>query len=360
MKKKHDSRKCREIKVILRRKLQIHQRRFAKHWYTQSGDWTWLQDKPMPIAAINRHLWRLSVPSMSFYLLLGLSGIISTLGLLADSVAIIIGAMIIAPLMGPIIGMAYAMTMGNRRLLRRSSLTLSIGVILTIFLSWLTCVTIGLKSGNPEIFSRANPSLIDLGVALSAGAAGAFANSRRRIADALPGVAIAVALVPPLSVVGIGLAWGENRIFIGSLLLFITNLISIIFSGGLVFLTQRYGKLEKAQQGLFVSVFTLAVLGIPLGFQMKTLLLRENVRQQVKQLISQETITFSQREIRSIEVRPQDDYLHIELEITTESGNISAYQVDLVRDFLAKELHQPVILEVHVFPITVIKSQSSQ
>jgi uncharacterized hydrophobic protein (TIGR00271 family) len=95
---------------------------------------------------------------------------------------------------------------------------------------------IGLKTVDSEILSRTNPTLIDFGIAMAAGMAGAFANSRRSISSALPGVAIAVALVPPLSVVGIGLSLGQQEITVGSSLLFCTNLICIIFFGGLVFL----------------------------------------------------------------------------------------------------------------------------
>ena len=102
-------------KSFIQRKLYAVKQYLLKLWNTQSGDWHWLEDKPMPIAGLNRHLWRLSVPSFPFHFLLGVSSVIATLGLLANSVAIIIGAMIIAPLMGPIIGIAYSMVVANRR-----------------------------------------------------------------------------------------------------------------------------------------------------------------------------------------------------------------------------------------------------
>jgi|GEM_PF-6717470 len=84
---------------------------FAWLWESNSGDWPWLAEKPMQIAGLNRSLWRGAVPSISFYVLLSLSGIIATLGLLANSAATIIGAMIVAPLMGPIIAIAYSMNL---------------------------------------------------------------------------------------------------------------------------------------------------------------------------------------------------------------------------------------------------------
>ena len=95
-----------------------------------SGNWHWMANTPRPLKSLNRSLWRSADPSFSYYMMLFLSGVISTLGLLAGSTAAIIGAMIVAPLMGPITGMAFAITMGNRRLLKRSGLAVVTGGLL--------------------------------------------------------------------------------------------------------------------------------------------------------------------------------------------------------------------------------------
>ena len=255
---------------LITRKLHL-----KKLWHQDNGDWKWVKEKATPIASLNRGLWRLSVPTFSFHFMLVLSAIISTLGLLANSVAIIIGAMIIAPLMGPIIGMAYSVAMGNRKLLRRSSFTLLKGVVLTVIASWFTASIIGLETMDSEILSRTNPTLIDFGIAMAAGLAGAFTQTRRSIADAIPGVAIAVALVPPLSVIGIGLGLGENEIAFGAFLLFSTNLICIIFFGSLVFLFQSYGNLDRAKKGLAMSTMVMFTLGIPLTLSMRELMIEK-------------------------------------------------------------------------------------
>ncbi|MGF1480032.1 MAG: TIGR00341 family protein [Cyanophyceae cyanobacterium] len=333
--------------------------RLAEFWNSHSGDWHWLIENPRPIASINRHLWRLSVPSFSFYFLQTLSAIIATLGLLADSVAIIIGAMIIAPLMGPIIGIAYSMVVANRRLLRRSILTLLKGVILTVVTAFLTATLIGLRAPNSEILARANPTLIDLGVALAAGAAGAFANSRRSIAEALPGVAIAVALAPPLSVVGIGLSIGEERLYLGALLLFATNLVGIIFSGGLVFLLHRYGNVERAKKGLLISVVALCLLGLPLGFSLNKILVKENVRRHVGELIRYQSATFSRTEIMGVSVEPQGQTISVELEVAAPLDSISDEDIKKARDFLVKELDKSISLKVQVFPVKTLEVPSA-
>ncbi len=333
--------------------------RFVKSWWnSNSGQWKWLSEKPISMEGLNRQVWRSSVPSQSFYVLLGLSAIISTLGLLANSAATIIGAMIIAPLMGPILGIAYGMVMGNRRLLKRSALTLASGVFLTIFTSFVICNLVGLRVVQGEIMARSQPTLLDLGVALGAGTAGAFAKSRRHVADALPGVAIAVALVPPLSVIGIGISLASHEIFIGSFLLFLTNLIGIIFSGGLVFITQEYGSLKRAKEGFLISLFALTILGIPLGFSLNNLVLRDNVRRSIAVLISQETLTFSKTDVRKVEVKPLGDALIVNLEVAAAENSISEKQVRLVRDFLEDQLQKPISLNVQIIPLTQFTAPS--
>ena len=286
--------------------------------------------------------------------MLGLSAVIATLGLLANSVAIIIGAMIIAPLISPIMGITYATVMGNRKLLNRSSLTLASGVVLTVFLSWIIALGVGFKTVDTEILSRTNPTLIDLGIAMAAGAAGAFANTRRRIADALPGVAIAVALVPPLSVIGIGLALGEVRYAAGASLLFLTNLISIVFFGGLVFLFQSYGSINRAKNGLFFSICMLLVLGLPLSFSLRKLLLEKNVRYQVANVVLSQSEILESNSIQSIKVTEKSGNLNIEMEVLAPFGSIKRSHVDGMRATLSKQLEKKVNLELQVIPIEII------
>lgn len=109
---------------------------FVQVLQKNSPDWKWLVEKPAPLPVLNRSLWTGAVPSVNFYSLLFLSGAIATLGLLANSAATIIGAMIIAPLMGPIIAIAYSVSMGNRLLLRRASFTLFTDIMLTVAIAW--------------------------------------------------------------------------------------------------------------------------------------------------------------------------------------------------------------------------------
>ena len=325
-------------------------------WNQDNGNWKWIKEKATPLASVNRTLWRLSVPSFSFHFMLGLSAIISTLGLLANSVAIIIGAMIIAPLMGPIVGMAFSVAMGNRKLLRRSSFTLLKGVILTIVFSWLTASAIGLETVESEVLSRTNPTLIDFGIAMAAGMAGAFTQTRRSIADAIPGVAIAVALVPPLSVIGIGLALKEQEIATGSSLLFLTNLICIIFFGSLVFVFQSYGNIDRAKKGLALSTVVMFALSVPLTLSMRDLIIKKNVRYQVFNSIINETKVFQNSDIQSISVEPRDGYLQVYLTVAAPANSITQANIKSLRKSLSRKIEQEIDLKVEVIPMQIINS----
>jgi len=170
-----------------------------------------------------------------FGVLLFLSAVIATMGVIGDSAATVIGAMIIAPLMTPIMATAAALVMGQIARAIRSSLIVAAGVAGVIAVSWLVGIffpgVISFET-NSQITGRISPRTIDLIAALASGAAGAFAMSRDDIADSLPGVAISISLVPPLCVVGIGISQSEWSVSMGALLLFMTNFLSILLAGG--------------------------------------------------------------------------------------------------------------------------------
>ena len=175
-----------------------------------------------------------------FTVLLFLSTAIATYGVIGDSVATVIGAMIIAPLMRPIMAITAGLVMGDLKRAGRSLAIAFVSVVGVIGVAWLlaelSVVTVPVISfqTNSQIAGRVSPRMIDLYAAIWSGAAAAFAMSREDVADSLPGAAIAIALVPPLCVVGIGLAQGQWNAVGGALLLFLTNFLSILLAGGAV------------------------------------------------------------------------------------------------------------------------------
>jgi uncharacterized hydrophobic protein (TIGR00271 family) len=167
---------------------------------------------------------------------------IATLGLVLNSPAVIIGAMLISPLMGPIMAMGLALASGNLYLGIKAALNLTCSVVAAVAFSGLMVWLLPFNSVTSEILARTNPNLLDLGVALLSGLAGSVAVARSGAGDgddatALPGVAIAVALMPPLCTIGFGLGSGRNlTIMAGAGLLFLTNLVAIVASAFMVFL----------------------------------------------------------------------------------------------------------------------------
>ena len=335
-------------------------------WQSLTQDWRVMQEAPIPASELNQTFLKASLPTLNFYLMLALAAAIATFGLLTNSAATIIGAMIIAPLMNPIATLAYALVVLSPRLLERAILTLITGVILVIVIAYWTTEVLALKVVGSEILGRIHPNSLDLGVAVAAGTAAAFANTRRSIANALPGVAISVALVPPLSVVGIGLCLGglgtqiaasegvQTSITGGSFLLFVTNLIGIVFSGSLVFLSQGYGSLKKATIGLIVSLLGLSMLLPPLGFSLRKLYLESIAIRTIFKLRQNRPELFpGTAKFRSFDIQyGEDDLLHLYLTIQLPAKDVTDIKerIDVVSQEMAKELKQPVKINLDIVP----------
>lgn len=177
-----------------------------------------------------------------FCALLVLAAVIATAGIVADSTATVIGAMIVAPLMTPILGVVLAIALGDRSNLVRSILLVVAGALAVILIGWLlgqlSPVDV-VAPGSSQVASRISPRTVDLIAALATGAVGAFALVRSDVSDTLPGVAIAISLVPPLAVVGLTLEAGRNDQARGALLLFLTNVAAILVTGVVVMAMYR-------------------------------------------------------------------------------------------------------------------------
>lgn len=234
---------------------------------------------------------------IKFACLLVLAACIATFGLLGDSVAVIIGAMIVAPLMLPIMGLAFSIGIGDRRSMVNTLLVSLTGIAMAVTVGFvLTLPIAGVIHAEAiqQIMVRTSPHLLDLMAALATGLAGAFAIARKDVSDTLPGVAIAISLVPPLANVGILLALGEPGLAAGSLLLFVTNYVSILLTGALVFTVMGFRQAAvspldtRAQRRAVTLAFAaFLIIGIPLSVTSYQLI--------VTNLIAARTYTFSQQ-----------------------------------------------------------------
>lgn len=169
-----------------------------------------------------------SEPALRFYILVAISTLIAGFGLIANSIAVVIGAMLVAPLMTPIFGISLALVRGESDLLGKAARAEIVGVVAAVSMGFVLGSLIGEIEPTSEMLSRTRPNLFDLIVAVLAGFAGAYALVDEKISPALPGVAIATAIVPPLANSGLCLALGEFRGGIGSFLFFFANFLSIL------------------------------------------------------------------------------------------------------------------------------------
>lgn len=249
----------------------------------------WLSSQEMDAAEASEvdsrvflHIGSLSTRAWRFAILMLLATTIATFGIATDSTAVVIGAMLVAPLMTPILGISAGLINGKTRSTLISATVTGLGVGGAVFFAWALAATIpDLQTvmGNSQVLSRTQPSLLDLVIAIAAGAAGAYGVSRADSSDALPGVAVAIALVPPLAVTGIALHAGEFGRAQGSFLLFLTNFFSILLMAGLVFIIVGYGswsRLYHRRNRIRVSfaavVLGVIVISIPLGLTAKDVL----------------------------------------------------------------------------------------
>lgn len=222
-----------------------------------------------------------------FFCLLILAASIATFGLLGNSLAVVIGAMIVAPLMQPIMGLAFSVSIGDRQTMT-SSLLVSLGGILTAiavgFILTFPMASLIQPESIDQIMIRTAPRLMDLLAALATGFAGAFAISRKDVSDTLPGVAIAVSLVPPLANVGILLALGKTNLALGSLLLFVTNYLAILLTGSLIFGLMGFSQVaileyssRTKRKAIVIALVALLVIMIPLTYTSYTLVVNNTI-----------------------------------------------------------------------------------
>jgi len=293
---------------------------------------------------------------VDFYALILLSSAIAFLGLRQNSSAVVIGAMLVAPLMSPMIAMSFGLVKGSQRLFRRAAASTLGGVFVAVGISALLAFLIPSKIPTAEILARSQPNLLDLMIALTSGAAGAYASCRKEVASSLPGVAIAVALVPPLCVVGYGLGAGHADLSRGALLLFATNLVSIILAGIAVFWLLGFRPNDDAlpdfQRSLRYSVLGVLVLTLPLGY-VTFLQIRDANRQAAVERVLTEDLEPSVVELDDISITPEEDgyvvgftaYVYDEQE---EASNIAEIQRRLER-----AVRGPVTLRARVVPASL-------
>lgn len=188
----------------------------------------------------------------AYWTMLSLAGLIATAGVIGDSTATVIGAMIVAPLSTPILAVGLGIVTGRAALVWHSILYVLASVVVVVAIGYLFALVLPNPTNvisNSQVVGRVSPTLTDLAAAVATGFAGSIAIARRDVGDVLPGVAIAISLVPPLGVVGVCLGSGEPELALGALILFASNMIVLIIAAVIVLMAAGYARESSVETG---------------------------------------------------------------------------------------------------------------
>ena len=294
------------------------------------------------------YLWR-------FAALMVLATSVASLGLLADSGAVVIGAMLIAPLMTPMLAMATALVRGwpTRELEQMAIVAGGVAVAIATGFAISLFVPHELTANSlpDQITSRTNPSLVDLAIAVAAGAAGGYVTMRRQAGGALPGVGIAVALVPPLGVVGICWELGLTEQAWGGFLLFTTNLVAIVLSAGAVFALRGLLPHDELSEHRFrllgrfaVIALILAAIAVPLARVTQQSIQRNDVASVVNASVAGS-------ELQVLDITTDIDPDKVSVQVTL-GGPEPQPSVDRLARDIAEQLDRPVAVDLRFIPET--------
>ena len=315
-----------------------------------------------------RHTLDASFPDLDYYVLVILACALASLGLAMNSTATIIGAMLVSPLMAPILGVSMGSVTGNSQLFKRSLITIAAGIMLSLALSFsLTHFLIRLPFGffesvPREILVRVAPTPLDLLIALVGGIIGAYAWSNEHISSALPGVAISISLMPPLCTAGISLALGNHAHAVGATLLFLSNLVAIIFAGLVTFVLMgfnfRHSQNGNGNLSSRILLFALLVIliAIPLTILSLDTIAINEFQTNAARILIKEVSLYTQAELLELQVITEGSLNRIEAIIRIEQ-NLTDNEFEVIQAKLQEQLQKPIVLELTTVPMQVFHGE---
>ncbi|MGC9318835.1 MAG: TIGR00341 family protein [Armatimonadota bacterium] len=299
-----------------------------------------------------------SQPGGAFYVMVALSTVIAAYGLIINSAAVVIGAMLVAPLMGPIFGIALALSSGNRRLLWTAIQSEALGILLAVGVAAVIGLVPLRLPPDTEWLMRTQPTLFDLAIALASGLAGAYALVDERVSPALPGVAVAVALLPPLAACGLSLATMRWEMAAGAMMLFTANFFAIQLASAAVFSLfgmlrvqrrrRRAAQDDGADVGDFLrrfwpSIAALIVVGWFLGRTMLGLIAHERLAGRIEETLAREVETSAGARVSEFDFQRQSGKLRVTATVMTPRA-FEPPQVEDAEEALQEALNRDVHL----------------
>jgi uncharacterized hydrophobic protein (TIGR00271 family) len=298
-----------------------------------------------------------------FYLMVALAAVIAITGLIMNDGSIVLGAMLVSPLMSPIVGIACGIALGNVDLMRRSSastfkgmaLVLGVGALMTFFLPHV--------EPTDQILSRTHPGIYDMLAALAAGGAGAYSLGRKPVAGALPGVAMALSLEPPLATAGYGLSTSQFWIAGGAFLLFLTNLAAIVLSGVGVYMLLGLRPPKKegiSLVGKAVAAVVIAtlILLVPLGLGTYGSIQRGRLKFHVETQFRDEALR-ERFELLDLKISEHDNGFMIHPTVLS-SEEVTPEKIERFRKTIQRKVGSPIQIEATILKTTKIESPLPQ
>lgn len=325
------------------------------HWLHQIQAFRYHRRSPESLNQLIQILYAESHLNVPYVVLIVTSCAIATFGLLSNSAAVIIGAMVIAPLMLPIRGLALAALIGDFKMFREAAMALIVGTLMAIGMSWTIGVMVGLEVYGSEIMARSQPNLLDLGIAVAAGAVSAYAVAEPRVSNTLAGTAIAVALMPPVCTVGLGMAQLNGSLSVGATLLYLTNLLGITLACMVVFVIVGYIPLHQGRRPLTIAAALTGLLVIPLAISFSRLVEQARLHRQVREALLRGTLTFQRLDLLGMETNWVSNPAVVRVNVRAREP-VTPKQVALMEDFIQQRMNRPFRLVLQVSNIEEVTS----
>lgn len=306
-----------------------------------------------------------SEPGPRFYILVAISTLISCFGLLSNSTAVVIGAMLVAPLMTPIFGMSLALVRGETQLLGRAIQAEVVGVATSVAMGVILGWIAGNFEATPEMLSRTQPNLFDLLVAILAGFAGAYALIDEKISPALPGVAISTAIVPPLANSGLCFSIGEVSGGFGSFLLFFANFLSILLVASATFIVSGMAKIygKQPSQKEYVRRFGIAIIAFVIITVIFTGALFQSIKERyvtnrIHATLEEELVKIPSAGLDNVHHYSEKDQLFVLASVHTPT-TITPSRVKMMQEKISRNINMPTHLTLRNVQMANVTAQGS-
>lgn len=284
-----------------------------------------------------------------------ISSLIATFALLIDDLAVLIGAMLIAPFLTPALGVGMGIVKGDSLLFKKGLINLSLGIVVGVIGSIIIAAIFPIKGLSEAITDRSAPTLIQLAIAILAGGAAAFSYAYRKIRAVLSGAFVALALVPPISIIGIGIAFFNWELVGGAALLLLANVIGLTLAAVLVFFLfgfrpiSRPDNIREVKIGITWLASLFLIIALPLGYIMQTIITDINRENTARAVIDSQFSQSLNTSVNELTINKQKDKILIGFTVRS-SGEVDTDKIRNIQSQLEERFNKSVEIDAKLIP----------